>query len=178
MRLSRMEHLLRIHDSEDAECAQLRKAQVIDAPLRQQVASPTWNNADHCAVNLMITISAPDAGRNCRRFPRGHMGRHERPFLFPSRVTPPLRATVDEFSRAYEAASPDEKAALRLWMRKIVMPNKARRTDLAKSRSNEKESVEAPVTVDSLDYSSCALLPTLGQPPTPHAAAASFRAWV
>jgi hypothetical protein len=28
-------------------------------------------------------------------------------------------------------------------MRKIVMPNKARRTDLAKSRSNEKESVEA-----------------------------------
>ena len=54
-----------------------------------------------------------------------------------------LKATVEAFSRAYEAASPDEQAELRVWMRKIVMPNKARRTDLAKSRRNEKESVEA-----------------------------------
>jgi hypothetical protein len=58
-------------------------------------------------------------------------------------VTHPLRATVDEFARAYEAASPDKQAELRVWMRKIVMPNKARRTDLAKSRRTEKESVQA-----------------------------------
>jgi hypothetical protein len=54
-----------------------------------------------------------------------------------------LKATVEAFARAYKAASPDEQAELRVWMRKIVMPNKARRTDLAKSRMNEKESVEA-----------------------------------
>jgi hypothetical protein len=45
-----------------------------------------------------------------------------------------LKATVEAFARAYEAASPDEQAELRVWMRKIVMPNKARRTDLAKRR--------------------------------------------
>jgi hypothetical protein len=71
------------------------------------------------------------------------MGRHKGPILLPSAITHPLRATVEEFSRAYEAASPDEQAELRVWMRHIVMPNKARRTDLAKSRSKEKESVEA-----------------------------------
>ena len=54
-----------------------------------------------------------------------------------------MKATVEAFARAYAEATPDEQAELRVWMRKIVMPNKARRTDLSKSRMNEKESVVA-----------------------------------
>lgn len=56
-----------------------------------------------------------------------------------------MKVTVEAFARAYEEATPDKQAELRVWMRKIVMPNKARRTDLdiAKSRMNEKESVVA-----------------------------------
>ena len=47
---------------------------------------------------------------------------------------------VETFSRAYAAASPEEQAALRVWMRDIVLPQKKRRKDLAKSRRCEKES--------------------------------------
>jgi hypothetical protein len=47
---------------------------------------------------------------------------------------------VETFSRAYEAASPDEKAALRVWMRNIIRPQKEPRVDVAKARRFEKDS--------------------------------------
>jgi hypothetical protein len=46
--------------TEDAECAQNIKAfiaQMIDSPLRQQVASPTWKNAGPYDASQTITIS-------------------------------------------------------------------------------------------------------------------------
>jgi hypothetical protein len=50
---------------------------------------------------------------------------------------------VETFSRAYEAASPDEQAALRAWMRDIILPRKEPRNDLPRSRRSEKDSVAA-----------------------------------
>jgi hypothetical protein len=50
---------------------------------------------------------------------------------------------VETFSRAYAAASSDEQAALRVWMRNIVLPQKERRRDVAKARRSEKDRVEA-----------------------------------
>ena len=47
------------------------------------------------------------------------------------------------FSALYAAASPEEQAALRVWMRDIVLPRTERRNDLAKSRRYEKDSVAA-----------------------------------
>jgi len=54
-----------------------------------------------------------------------------------------LKATVEAFSRAYAAASRDQQAALRVWMRNIILRGIARRDDLAKCRRGEKESIEA-----------------------------------
>jgi hypothetical protein len=54
-----------------------------------------------------------------------------------------LKATAEEFTRAYEAASPDEQAALRAWMRNIILPAKIRRSDMGRVRRSEKESVAA-----------------------------------
>jgi hypothetical protein len=53
------------------------------------------------------------------------MGRHQGSVLLPARVSYPVKATVAAFARAYEAANPDEKAELRFWMRKIVLPRKS-----------------------------------------------------
>ena len=39
---------------------------------------------------------------------------------------------VETFSRAYAAASPEEQAALRVWMRDIVLPRREGRNDLVK----------------------------------------------
>ena len=50
---------------------------------------------------------------------------------------------VETFSRAYDAASPDEQAALRAWMRDIVLPRKEGRNNLEKSRRSEKDSIAA-----------------------------------
>ena len=50
---------------------------------------------------------------------------------------------VETFSHAYEAASPDEKAVLRVWMRDTVLPRKEGRNDLTKSPRSEKDSVAA-----------------------------------
>jgi hypothetical protein len=36
-------------------------------------------------------------------------------FFFLQGVANPLKATVEEFTRTYEAASPDEQAELRFW---------------------------------------------------------------
>jgi hypothetical protein len=71
------------------------------------------------------------------------VSRDERPFLLSSGVAYPVRATVDEFSRAYESASPEEQAALRVWMRKIILPGKIRRDDLARARRSEKDRITA-----------------------------------
>jgi hypothetical protein len=54
-----------------------------------------------------------------------------------------LKATIEEFARAYEAASPDEQAAPRAWMRNIILPGIARRVDMDRVRRSEKESIEA-----------------------------------
>jgi hypothetical protein len=54
-----------------------------------------------------------------------------------------LKATVEAFSRAYAAASPDEQAALGVWMRGIILLEKVGRKDLARCRRAERESVEA-----------------------------------
>jgi hypothetical protein len=70
------------------------------------------------------------------------VGRHKGSVLLPSGVSNPLKATVDDFSRAYAAASPDEQAQLRVWMRNIILPGIVRRTDLNRVRRSEKESIE------------------------------------
>ena len=54
-----------------------------------------------------------------------------------------MKAKVESFARAYDAASPDEQAELRVWMRKIILPGKVRRDDVARARRSEKENVEA-----------------------------------
>jgi hypothetical protein len=71
------------------------------------------------------------------------VGRHKGSVLLPSGVSNPLKATVDDFSRAYAAASPDEQAELRVWMRNIILPGIVRRTDLDRVRRSEKGSIEA-----------------------------------
>ena len=53
------------------------------------------------------------------------------------------KSIVEAFSRGYEAASPDEQAALRVWMRNIIRPQKEPRVDVAKARRFEKDSIEA-----------------------------------
>jgi len=50
---------------------------------------------------------------------------------------------VETFSRAYAAASPDQQAALRVWMRNIILPGIVRRSDLDRVRRSERESVAA-----------------------------------
>jgi hypothetical protein len=54
-----------------------------------------------------------------------------------------VNPTVEAFAKAYAEASPDEQAELRVWMRKIVLPGKARRDDIALARRIEKESIKA-----------------------------------
>jgi len=44
---------------------------------------------------------------------------------------------------AYEAASSEEQAALRVWMREIIVPQSEPTKDLAKSRRCEKDSIAA-----------------------------------
>jgi len=56
-----------------------------------------------------------------------------------------------------EAGSPE--AALRLWMREILILGKLPRTDLARSRRNEKESIEARIGAFWSFHSQC--VPTL-----------------
>ena len=67
------------------------------------------------------------------------MGRHQGSVLLPARVSYPVKATVAAFARAYEAANPDEKAELRFWMRKIVLPRNVRRDDIAGPENREGE---------------------------------------
>jgi hypothetical protein len=71
------------------------------------------------------------------------VGRAEGSFLLSAGVADPLKATVEEFARAYEAASPDEQTALRARMRNIILPAKIRRSDMGKVRRSEKESIDA-----------------------------------
>jgi hypothetical protein len=40
------------------------------------------------------------------------------------------KSIVETFSRAYEAASPEEQAALRVWMRDVILPQKKPRKNL------------------------------------------------
>jgi hypothetical protein len=53
------------------------------------------------------------------------------------------QSIVETFSCAYAAASPAEQAALRVWMRNIIRPQKEPRVDVAKARRFEKDTVEA-----------------------------------
>jgi hypothetical protein len=86
---------------------------------------------------------ALNAGCYSWRVSAGDMGCHKRAFLFAAGVPNPLKATVQEFANAYAAASPDEQAERRLWMRRIILPGKIPRTDLARVKRSEKESVAA-----------------------------------
>jgi hypothetical protein len=54
-----------------------------------------------------------------------------------------LKATVEDFANAYAAASPDEEAELRLWMRKIILAGRLARRDLARAKRSEKGSIVA-----------------------------------
>ena len=83
------------------------------------------------------------ACRDRGRVPARHLDRYEGPFLFPAGDFHSLKATVEAFSRAYEAATPDEQAALRAWMRSIILPRDFRRSGLGRVRRTEKESVVA-----------------------------------
>ena len=68
---------------------------------------------------------------------------HKGALLLSAGVANPLKATIEEFAHAYEAASADEQAALRAWMRNIILPAKTRRSDMGRVRRSEKESIEA-----------------------------------
>ena len=57
------------------------------------------------------------------------------------------KSIVDTFSHAYAAASPEEQAALRVWMRNIIRPQEEPRVDVAKAKRFEKDSVEARIDV-------------------------------
>ena len=48
------------------------------------------------------------------------------------------KSIIDTFSRAYSLASPDEQAALRVWMRDIILPQRKPRKNLEMSRRCEK----------------------------------------
>jgi hypothetical protein len=67
----------------------------------------------------------------------------QRVFFLPPGIAYPLKSTVEEFANAYAAASPDEQAELRLWMRKIILAGGLARTDLARAKRSEKESIVA-----------------------------------
>jgi hypothetical protein len=54
-----------------------------------------------------------------------------------------MKPAVEAFSRAYEKATSDKQAALRAWMRNIILPGIARRVDMDRFRRSEKESIEA-----------------------------------
>jgi hypothetical protein len=53
------------------------------------------------------------------------------------------KSIVEPFSRAYAAASPEEQAALRVWMRDIILPQREPRKDLKMSRRCEKDTIAA-----------------------------------
>ena len=48
------------------------------------------------------------------------------------------KSIADTFSRAYAEASPEEQAALRVWMGNIIRPQKAPCVNMAKARRFEK----------------------------------------
>jgi hypothetical protein len=82
------------------------------------------------------------AGRNGWHFHAGDLDRHRGARCLPPRLSHPLKAEgepcekidlVETFSRAYAAASPDQQAALRAWMRGIILPRKQRRNDFIRS---------------------------------------------
>ena len=50
---------------------------------------------------------------------------------------------VERLSRAYEAASAEDQAALRPWMPRVILPGNLRRSDLDRVKRSEKESVDA-----------------------------------
>jgi hypothetical protein len=51
---------------------------------------------------------------------------------------------VEIVSQTYESANQNEKAALRAWMRGIILREKFNRKDLDRIRRSEKESIVAP----------------------------------
>jgi hypothetical protein len=53
------------------------------------------------------------------------------------------KSIIDTFSRAYSLASPDEQAALRVWMRDIILPQRKPRKNLEMSRRCEKDVIAA-----------------------------------
>ena len=53
------------------------------------------------------------------------------------------KSIIDTFSRAYSLASPDEQAALRVWMRDIILPQRKPRKNLEMSRRCEKDAIAA-----------------------------------
>jgi hypothetical protein len=70
------------------------------------------------------------------------------------KVSRAKKSIVETFSRAYAAASPDEQAALRVWMCNIILPRKERRNDLVKSRRSEKDSIDRRILEFPLSTSS------------------------
>ena len=53
------------------------------------------------------------------------------------------KSIVETFSRAYEAADAEEQAALRVWMRDVILPQRKPRKDLKLSRRCEKDLIAA-----------------------------------
>jgi hypothetical protein len=62
---------------------------------------------------------------------------------YSPRLSRAKKSIVETFSRAYAGASPEEQAALRVWMRDIILPQKEPRKDLALSRRCEKDTIAA-----------------------------------
>jgi hypothetical protein len=89
---------------------------------------------------------AHDASCHRWRGPACHVGCHKGPVLLPYRS---LQSGESEGHgilaslRAYESATSDEQAALRVWMRSIILPGDARRLDMDRVRRSEKASIQA-----------------------------------
>jgi hypothetical protein len=72
----------------------------------------------------------------------------ESPFLWKPSASRAKNRLVETFSRAYDAASPNQQAALRAWMRDIIVPRKQRRKDIIRSLRSEKDSIAARYETD------------------------------
>jgi hypothetical protein len=106
----------------------IRFAHVIDASLLQQLASPTWKNADHCADSLTINFgSLVMLAIMADAF--SLLGSRQRACSSSPGVSHSVKATIGKFSRAYRAATPDQQAKLRACMRDIILSGIARGLD-------------------------------------------------
>ena len=85
-------------------------------PLRRQPTDHNFGSLLMLAMRVSHSCSLP--------------GLPQRECCFPAGIYDPVKAAVEAFGRAQEAATPDKQAALRAWMRGIICSEGARHQDL------------------------------------------------